>query len=116
MRVKPLYDLLKLDESEKLGKGRRKVDVKKGGQRHNANEPIVWDVSHQNILEEMIDLLKSPEVIAYPNFELPFFMTCDASNRGLGAVLYQTQEGVDRVISVKNYQMLNKITTCILVN
>ena len=75
--------------------------------RHNANEPIAWDDSHQNILEEMIDLLKSPEVIAYPNFELPFFMTCDASNRGLGAVLYQTQEGVDRVISYASRTLSN---------
>ena len=25
-------------------------------------------------------------------------MHCDASNQGLGAVLYQTQDGVDRVI------------------
>ena len=47
----------------------------------------------------MIDHLKSPEVIAYPDFELPFFMTCDASNKGLGAVLYQKQQGVNRVIS-----------------
>ena len=36
--------------------------------------------------------------MAYPDYELPFFMHCDASNQGLGAVLYQTQDGVDRVI------------------
>ena len=47
----------------------------------------------------LIEHLKSGEVIAYPDPEKPFFMTCDASNHGLGAVLYQTQAGVDRVIS-----------------
>ena len=63
----------------------------------------------------MIDYLtKSPNVIAFADFEKPFFMNCDASNEGLGAVLYQTQDGVDRVISYasrtlsdaeKNYNM-----------
>ena len=37
--------------------------------------------------------------MAYPDFQLPFFITCDASNSGLGVVLYQTQDGVDKVIS-----------------
>ena len=51
------------------------------------------------LLDELIDHLMSPEVIAFPDFEQPFFINCDASNQGLGAVLYQQQEGVDRVIS-----------------
>ena len=50
-------------------------------------------------MDGLIDHLKSSEVIAYPDFELPFFMTTDASNYGLGSVLYQTQDGKDRVIS-----------------
>ena len=43
--------------------------------------------------------LKSADVIAYPDFDIPFFLTVDASNSGLGAVLYQKQNGVDRVIA-----------------
>ena len=42
--------------------------------------------------------LQSPSVMAYPDYQLPLFIHCDASNQGLGAVLYQTQEEVDRVI------------------
>ena len=111
--MKPLYDLLKKGEDEKGKKG-KKVTGKKVGQRHDSKDPIEWKEVHQKILDEMIAYLKSPEVIAYPEFEKPFFMTCDASNQGLGAVLYQTQEGVDRVISYasrtlsdaeKNYHM-----------
>jgi transposase InsO family protein len=71
---------------------------KKGVKKHGSKEPIKWGEVHQTILNAMINTLKSPEVIAYPNFELPFFITCDASESGLGAVLYQHQDGVDKVI------------------
>ena len=111
-KVKPLYDLLKKGEGDVGRKGR--IKITKSSQKQNSRDPIVWTEIHQKVLEEMIDYLKSPEIIAYPDFEQPFFMTCDASNQGLGAVLYQTQEGVDRVISYasrtlseaeKNYHM-----------
>ena len=59
----------------------------------------MWTDVHQQILEEMLDHLKSRNVIAFADFEQPFYMNCDASNEGLGAVLYQTQDGVDKVIS-----------------
>ena len=50
-------------------------------------------------MDEVIDHLKSNIVIAYPYFNLPFFVTTDASNDGLRAVLYQQQDKVDLVIS-----------------
>ena len=93
-RVKSLYDLLK-EEKDSTGK---KVKGGKNFGKQGSKEPIQWGEVHQKILDEMITTLKSPEVIAYPNFELPFFITCDASNNGLGAVLYQNQDGVDKVI------------------
>jgi hypothetical protein len=98
-KVKPMYDLLK-DKEENNKK------VKKGGpetakkrQKHNSREKIEWTEQHQEILEELITYLQSPCVMAYPDFNLPFFITCDASNNGLGSVLYQTQDGSDKVIS-----------------
>ena len=94
-RVKPLYDLLK---EEKDVDGKKLKVGKNVGKKHDSRKPIQWDESHQSILNEMINTLKSPEIIAFPNFELPFFITCDASNSGLGAVLYQHQDGVDKVI------------------
>jgi hypothetical protein len=102
-RVKPLYDLLKSDSS--VGKKSDlspKVKLKKTsrlGQKYDAKEKIPWCTESQEIVDGLIAHLKSGEVIAYPDPELPFFMTCDASNYGLGAVLYQKQNGVDRVIS-----------------
>ena len=44
-------------------------------------------------------LFEISEVLSFPDYTLPFFMTCDASDKGLGAVLYQKQNGVNRVIS-----------------
>ena len=100
-KVKPLYELLQKDgESKGKGKSRKEgKEEKASGQKYDPKEKIVWEERHQVILEELIDYLKSPEVIAFPNFDLPFFITTDASNQGLGSVLYQTQDGVDRVVS-----------------
>ena len=92
-KVKPLYDLLKGKVTRKAEKG------KKAGQQYNSRERIEWGDVQQVVLDEMIDYLMSPEVIAFPDYQTPFFINCDASNQGLGAVLYQQQDGVDRVIS-----------------
>ena len=77
-----MYDLLK----GKISGGK---DGKKAGQCYNSREKISWNPDLQEILDTLLDYLKSPEVMAYPNYDLPFFMTCDASGYGLGSVLYQ---------------------------
>ena len=97
--VKPMYELL-AEKGEMAGKVRKsKENLRKRGQKHNSREAIAWTDNHQRILDQLINQLQSPVIIAYPDFQLPFFITCDASNNGLGAVLYQTQGGVDKVIS-----------------
>ena len=99
-KVKPLYDMLKVkDQEDGKTKRKKKVDSNKKQKQQDSKVKITWKEEHQEILEMMITYLQSAEVIAYPDFNLPFFIHCDASNQGLGAVLYQTQEGVDRVIS-----------------
>ena len=109
-RVKTLYDLLKRKDDAKgygllkskddaKGKTKTRKKMAKKGQQYNAKEKIEWKEEHQKVLDGVIDVLKSPETIAFPDFNLPFFIHCDASGLGLGAVLYQNQNGVDRVIS-----------------
>ncbi len=44
-------------------------------------------------------MLTSFPILAYPDFNLPFVLHTDASNEGLGAVLYQEQGGKLRVIA-----------------
>lgn len=96
-KMKPLYDLLATKKVD--GKEKHVKNGGKKGQRYDSNVLLNWTDDHQKIVVEMIECLKSPEVMAYPDFNLPFFITTDASNQGLGSVLYQTQKGVDRVIS-----------------
>ena len=43
--------------------------------------------------------LSNPPVMAYPDFTKPFTVHIDASKDGLGAVLYQNQNGIMRVIA-----------------
>jgi hypothetical protein len=46
-------------------------------------------------------------VLAFPDFKVPFILTTDASTVGLGAVLSQIQEGIERPASFASRQ-LNK--------
>lgn len=43
--------------------------------------------------------LTSAPILALPDFSVPFEIHCDASNVGVGAMLTQKQNGIDRVIS-----------------
>lgn len=52
---------------------------------------MVWTTEHQNILEELVDLLISPPIMAYPKFDEPYVLHIDACQNGLGAILYQRQ-------------------------
>ena len=82
--TRPLADLLP-PTSEK--KGRRK------------KEDLVWTEKEKKIFEKLNEILTSPPVLAYADFSLPFELHIDASTKGLGAVLYQMQDGMKRVIS-----------------
>jgi hypothetical protein len=42
--------------------------------------------------------LSNTPALAFPDFRVPFILTTDASTVGLGAVLSQVQEGIDRPI------------------
>ena len=92
--MKPIYDLIKWKKNpseSSVRKAEKSVYDKKA--------PVVWNDELQAILDDVIDTLKSPAVMAYPDFEKPFVLNCDASGYGLGAVLYQQQGDDLRVIS-----------------
>ena len=98
--AKPIYDLIKLQENNTTG-GTTPQKNKKGkpaGQLPS-NHPITWTPCHQEILEKLINVLASPPVMAYPDFHSPYILHTDASEEGLGAVLYQRQNSTIRVIA-----------------
>ena len=54
---------------------------------------------HQSALEILIDSITSVPVMAYPDFQKPFVLHTDASEDGIGAVLYQYQDDIPRVVA-----------------
>lgn len=93
--AKPIYELLQ----SKPGKSRHSTTGKNAKQPQlSSREPVNWNAEHQGALEKLITLLTNPPFLAYPDFDLPFVLHTDASDQGLGAVLYQRQNGKLRVI------------------
>jgi hypothetical protein len=66
-----------------------------------------WNQECQESFDELKCKLSNTPVLAFPDFNVPFILTTDASTVGLGAVLSQVQEGIERLISFANRQ-LNK--------
>ena len=84
--IRPLNDLLVGHCTNKKSKSKKKVPAWK---RTSAQlEAFV----------EVIKKLTSPPILAYADFSKPFILHTDSSGEGLGSVLYQVQDGVERVI------------------
>ncbi|KAL0163756.1 hypothetical protein M9458_039509, partial [Cirrhinus mrigala] len=95
--AKPIYDLLQVKRGTEPIKTKSKADGKKNVQLPSRT-PIEWKEEHQTILCRLVEALTTPPILAYPDFDLPFTLHTDASEKGLGAVLYQRQAGKMRVI------------------
>ena len=88
-KLKPVYDLLQ-----------KKTDKLNEKKHLDSKVMINWTDEHQKIIDETVEYLKSPNVIAYTDFNVPFIVHCDASQDGLGAVLCQKQGGEIRIIGL----------------
>ena len=66
-----------------------------------------WDAACQQAFDDLKQRLTSPPILTYPVFTLPFIVHADASERAIGGVLSQVQEGEERVIGYWSRQ-LNK--------
>lgn len=58
-----------------------------------------WEGECQRAFDDLRAALTSAPVLAYPDYTKPFIVETDASDKGLGAVLSQKQDGKLRVIS-----------------
>ncbi|PIK58362.1 hypothetical protein BSL78_04750 [Apostichopus japonicus] len=98
-RAKSLFDLLSGPKDLKTVVAPRTGRARpKDSNQVPSKTPIEWTSKHQIVLESLIDDLATAPVMAYPDFSQPFVLHTDASQDGLGAVLYQRQGGVMRVI------------------
>ena len=96
--AKPISDLLVVKEKKDTDSG---VQGKAKAAKNvlSSKAEIIWEEEHQQALDKLIDLIISPPILAYPDFEEDFFIHTDASGLGLGCILYQKQGGKDRVIA-----------------
>ena len=60
-----------------------------------------WDEAQQNAFRTTIDRLSIPPFLGYSDCRM-FELHTDASDNGLGDVLHQHQDGLDRVIAYAN--------------
>ena len=111
--LKPLYDLLKKDITKpKLKKA--KTSKKKETSQLDSKTAIEWTKQHHLILNEILDILKSPKLKSFPDFEKLFIVYCDASETGLGAALCQNQDGKLKAISYTSRKLRFKEVTSII--
>ena len=75
MRVQPLIELTKKDK------------------------PFKWTEACQEALDDIKQALISPDIMAFPTDDGFFILNTDASDETIGAVLTQTQSGVEKVIA-----------------
>ena len=61
--------------------------------------PIKWDLECQTAFDWLKELCTTTPILAYTDFTKPFKLHIDASVLGLGVVLYQAHEGIEKVIS-----------------
>ncbi|KAK7880554.1 hypothetical protein WMY93_032813 [Mugilogobius chulae] len=95
--AKPLYELLTLPKGQPKSSPKKKA-TKRSSAQLPPSSPVQWTERHKAVLETIVNQLTNPPVLAYPDFERPFILHVDASEDGLGAVLYQRQDGGLRVI------------------
>lgn len=83
--AQPLHELLRQPKKRK-GKARQVAE-------------FTWGDRQQVAFETLISKLCSAPVLGYADFSQSFLLHVDASQRGLGAVLMQIQDGKQRVIA-----------------
>ena len=80
--AKPLYKLI--------------LGVNEKSKKQNS---IRWDLECQESFDKLKELCTTTPILAYADFRKPFKLHTNASVLGLRTVLYQIQNGVEKVIS-----------------
>ena len=66
-----------------------------GGNAARKQNAIKWNLECQEVFDKLKELCTTTPILAYANFGKPFKFHPDVSCLGLGATLYQVQDGVE---------------------
>ena len=61
--------------------------------------PFSWNEDCEQAFLTLRDRLITRPIVAYPDFDKPFTLTCDASSHAIGAILSQEIDGMEKVIA-----------------
>ena len=77
------------------------------GENANKKKPLVeWTAECQQAFEQLKQLCSQTPILGNANYKKPFKLHTDASENGLGAVLYQNQgDGTDHVIGYASWTL-----------
>lgn len=64
----------------------------------SGQKKFYWDYEQEESFKKIKNLIKGSDVLAMPDFSKEFILYTDASDKGLGGILMQKQDGVERVI------------------
>ena len=70
------------------------------------DKPFIWDHQCNKAFNQVKTLLTTTPVLTHPDFSLPFHVHCDASGKGIGAVLSQFIDGAYRPIAFCSKRLL----------
>ena len=91
--TRPMTALLGGPVKKKRGK------AKKTGKSTAPAIPWKWTTECQEAFDQVKEILCSEPVLAFADFSKIFYLNTDASTSGLGAALYQIQDGKERVVA-----------------
>ena len=101
--AKLIYDLLALKNTSRGSTSKETVENQRQQKQKQgqlpSNHPVNWTSEHQVVLENLLQQLTTPPIMAFPDCNKPFILHTDTSEAGLGGVLYQEQNDTLRVIA-----------------
>lgn len=71
------------------------------------NQPISWTPEAQKAFDDIKTVLTTAPVLCSPDFNKSFYLMCDASDVGIGSVLFQLEDGLEHPVAYYS-KKLNK--------
>ena len=98
--ARPIFDMLE------KAKEKKEQNCKNRNSSKNSQLPlstaVVWNKVQKDALNKLITATITMPILSYPDFDQPFILHTDASEDGLGCILYRQQQGKLRVIGYES--------------